>query len=278
MNAPGQAVNPGGPNIAAGGVQSVSGSSTSIPAIVNTLYAPVTTTTPIKIGNNVFPPGTYAVPQPTDAEVKRQTFTARFVGRYIVGPPRFSNQSATVHIYSNGKNVTSNQFLRGRAQVLILPPADPTASPTVNDPMAGRVAGLATLYPSNVLQSGNSIFLDLTNATGVASNDPTALDHGLPSHLAFHFDPVSGGAYSGPQFASNPSIQTDPISGAPIAVNEAALGPVGSFVGGGFVDIKYIPDAPHAGPHSLGSGQAIVTIQGVINTTGATYSLAKPIN
>ena len=36
----------------------------------------VTTTSPIKIGNQVFPPGTYAVPQPTGREIHRQLFTA----------------------------------------------------------------------------------------------------------------------------------------------------------------------------------------------------------
>ena len=38
--------------------------------------------------------------------------------------------------------VTSNQFLNGRAQVLLFPPADPTAKPTTDDPVAGQVAGL----------------------------------------------------------------------------------------------------------------------------------------
>ena len=60
---------------------------------VSKLYGPVTTTQPIKIGNNVFPPGTYTdVPQPTAAEIQRESFSIEFVGRYVIGPPRFSNR------------------------------------------------------------------------------------------------------------------------------------------------------------------------------------------
>ena len=57
-------------------------------------------------------------------------------------------------------------------QLLLLPPADPTASPTTNDPMAGQVAGLLSFFPANVLQSGSSLFAEITNLPGVASSDP----------------------------------------------------------------------------------------------------------
>ena len=143
--------------------------------------------------------------------------------------------------------------------------------------MAGKVIGLVSTFGSNFLQSGNVQFLDVTNVPGVASNDPSALDHGLPSHLAVTFDPVSGGLYAGPQFSTNPSVQTDPTTGAPIPVNPGALGPVANFQGTGLLDIKYIP-GPGRQTATSGSGEAIITIQGLINTTGATYALAKPIN
>ena len=65
---------------------------------------PVTTTTPITVGSQTFPPGTYSVPQPTPREIRRETFWMEFVGHYSVGAPRFSNQSATIHIYSNGRS------------------------------------------------------------------------------------------------------------------------------------------------------------------------------
>ena len=66
--------------------------------------------------------------------------------------------------------------------------------------MAGQVAGLLSLFPANALQSGSSLFAEITNLPGVASNDPAMLDHGLPSHLQFTLDPggVTGGVYSVP--------------------------------------------------------------------------------
>ena len=246
---------------------------------VKVLYSPVTTTSPIKVGNQVFPPGTYQVPQPTAAELRRQSFTARFVGRYFVGPPRFSNQAETIHIYSNGKNVTSNQFLRARAQVLLFPPADPNATPTTNDPVAGQVAGLVTFYPSNTLSTGNALFLDATNEPGVASNDPQALDHGLPSQLAVSFDALSGGIYAAPEFITTPAQVTDAATGAPIVpLPGASGGAVAIFsTGTGILDIRYVPDA-HPKPGTLGSGMAIVTVQALMNNSGTSYSQAKPIN
>jgi hypothetical protein len=250
-----------------------------IPGFLKILYAPVTTTSPIRIGNQVFPPGTYAVPQPTGAEIKRQRFTENFVGRYFVGPPRFSNQAATIQIYSNGKNVTSNQFLHGRGELLLFPPADPNATPSTNDPVAGRVTGLSTTFPSNVLSTGNALFLDLTNLPGVASNDPRALDHGLPSHLAFTFDALSGGIYSAPEFQTTPPVETNAVTGAPIfPLLGASGGAVSVFsTGTGVVDITYIPDR-HPRSGTLGSGVAIVTMQGLINNTGTLYAQNKRIN
>src|SRR5262245_60527430 len=178
--------------------------------LAQSLYAPITITTPVQVGSQVFPPGTYTVPQPTQEEVHRETFWSEFVGTYSVGPPRFANQAATIHIYSQGKSVTSNQFRNGRAQVLLFPPADPTATPTPLDPVAGQVAGLGSLFTTNVLQSGSVLFAEATNLPGVASNDPAALDHGLPAHLAFRIDPagVSGGMYSTPQFTTTPATVT----------------------------------------------------------------------
>ena len=64
---------------------------------------------------------------------------SQFQGTYTVGAPRFSNQASTIHIYSDGRSVTSNQFLNGRGQILFVPPSDPTATPTTLDPVAGQV-------------------------------------------------------------------------------------------------------------------------------------------
>ena len=76
-------------------------------SLVSQLYGPITTTSPITVGNQTFPAGTYAVPQPTAAEVRRETFWLQFQGTYTIGVPRFSNQSATIHIYSNGRSANS---------------------------------------------------------------------------------------------------------------------------------------------------------------------------
>jgi hypothetical protein len=247
--------------------------------LAGTLYAPITTTAPIQVGNKIFQPGTYSVPQPTHAEVARQTFWIEFVGRYSVGPPRFSNQAATIHIFSNGKSVASNQFQKGRAQVLLFPPADPTAKPTTEDPVAGQVNGLVSVFTSNVLQSGSVLFAEATNLPGVASNDPTALNHGLPSHLAFMIDPagVSGGLYSVPQFATTPATLVDPATGQPLTLQGGSGGAVAFNQGAGVLDIKYIPDNRlRAG--AVQSGKVIVRLQGLNNLTGVLNPLYKAIN
>jgi hypothetical protein len=158
-------------------------------SLVGQLYGPVTTTTPTTVGSQTLPPGTYSVPQPTAREVRRQTFWMQFQGTYTVGAARFSNQASTIHIFSDGRSVTSNSFLSGRAQLLIFPPADPTATPTTLDPIAGQVTGLMSAFSANVLQSGSVLFSEVSNVPGVASNDPSALDHGLPSQLQFLIDP-----------------------------------------------------------------------------------------
>jgi hypothetical protein len=248
-----------------------------VQSLVGSLYAPVTTTTSIQIGNQVFPPGSYPVPHPTTQEIRRESFTEDFVGRYYIGPPRFSNQASTIHIYSSGRNAASNQWLHGRSQILLFPPADPNAKPTTNDPVAGQVIGLVSAFPANFLQSSSYMIMDVTNIPGVASNDPKSLDHGLPAHVAWLWDPVSGGLYASPQFTTNPPVQTDPVTGQPVPLNGRSLGAVGFFNGAGVLDIQYVPDT-HPKPGTRGSGQAIVKLQGLINTTGATYSLAKPIN
>jgi hypothetical protein len=248
-------------------------------SLVGQLYAPVTTTTPITVGNQTFPAGTYAVPQPTPREVRRETFWLEFQGTYTVGAPRFSNQSATIHIYSNGRSTDSNASLNGRAQLILFPPADPTATPTTLDPIAGQVTGLLSVFSANILQSGSVLFGDVTNVPGVASNDPTALDNGLPSHLEFLLDPngVTGGVYATPAYATTPATVTDPATGQPVGSIGGNGGAVANTTGGGLVDIKY---SPTAGPHGavLQSGKVTVRVQGLLNTTGVLNPIYKGIN
>jgi hypothetical protein len=236
------------------------------------LHAPVTTTTTTTIGGQTFPPGTYNVPQPTPAEIGRQTFWMEFVGHYYVGAPRFSNQSATIHIYSNGRNVTSNQSSHNRGQVLLLPPADPNATPTTNDPMAGQVAGLLSMFPANALQSGSQFFGNITNRPDVPSNDPRLLDHGLPAHLQFTLDPggVTGAIYAVPAYTVTNNPQVSQAGGG-------SLGAVGFTQGAGVIDIRYLP-TNRLRDHAAQSGTAIVRVQGLLNTTGLTNPLYKGIN
>jgi hypothetical protein len=177
---------------------------------------------------------------PTPAEVKRQTFTARFIARYTVGPPTFSDRSATIHVWS--KDGGSDAFLRGKLNMVLFSPANPAATPTPGDPYANQVTGFVDLIPLNFLQSSAQLGLDLNTVPGPESN-PLA----LPTHLSWTVDTGAGiGAFS-----------------------VEALFPQGA----GILDIKWIPDShPLAGTE--GSGKAIVTFQGLIN-----YSqIASPVS
>ncbi len=247
-------------------------SATILQQAASVLFAPVTTTTTTTVGGVIYPPGTYPVPQPTPAEIRRETFWMEFVGHYSVGAPRFSDQSSTIHIYSNGRDVTSNQSLNARAQLLLLPPADPSASPTTNDPMAGQVAGLLSMFPANALQSGTSLFAEVTNLPGVARSDPTMLNHGMPAHLQFTLDTggVTGGVYSVPIYtvttAAGESSQIAGGSGGAVSIQ-----------GAGEIDITYIP-TNGLRDDARQSGTVIVRVQGLINTTGVTDPLYAGIN
>jgi hypothetical protein len=248
-------------------------------SLVNTLYGPVTTTMPVTIGGQTFPAGTYNVPQPTAHEFRREIFWVQFVGHYSVGAPRFSNQASTVHIYSNGRSATSNQFLNGRAQMILFPPADPTASPTTEDPVAGQVVGLFSAFTSNVLQSGDNLEAEITNLPGTASNDPATLQNGLPAHLQFLIDPggVSGGLYSTPAYQTTPATIENADTGQSIAATGGSGGAVAFNQGAGKVDILYIPTNRLRSGASQ-SGTVIVRMQGLINTTGTLNPLYAGIN
>jgi hypothetical protein len=175
--------------------------------------------------------------------------------------------------------VTSNQFLNGRGQLVIFPPADPTATPTALDPVAGMTTGLMSLFAANVLQSGSTLFSEVTNAPGVASNDPSTLDHGLPSSLAFQIDPggVSGGLFGTPDFTTTPATVTNATTGQPISLIGGSGGAVAYNQGAGIVEITYQPDNRlRAGARQ--SGTVVVRIQGLNPLTGVLNPLYKGIN
>jgi hypothetical protein len=188
------------------------------------------------------PPGT-----PSKREIHRQTFTARWIGQYTIGPPRFSDRVSTIHLF--GVAGGSNQFLKGKFQIALFPPADPGATPTPGNPYANQITGVAGLFAQNYLQSGALLVLDL-NAVPAPGSSPDA----LPTQLTWTYDSNTS--------ASNYSAPAGIVAGA------------GFTQGTGTLDIKYIPN-PHPQPGTMGSGMAIVTFQGLINTSGLVSAVSK---
>ncbi len=189
--------------------------------------------------NLLYGPNSATPMTPTPREVKRETFTARWIGQYTIGPPTFSDRASTIHAWS--KKGGSNQFHIGKFQMELFPPANPGAAPNPGNPFANRVTGLAALTAQNYLQSTAIVMLDLS-APAVPGADPRA----LPTHLSWTYDPSSAGAYTVPKQFSQ---------------------------GTGTLDIKWAPDA-HPLPGTLGSGKMIVTFQGLINAN----EIASPVS
>jgi len=191
------------------------------------------------------PPGT-----PTKREIHRQIFTARWIGQYTIGPPRFTDRASTIHLY--GVDGGSNQFLKGKFQIALFPPADPSATPTPGNPYANQITGVAGVFPQNYLQTGAALVLDLNAVPAPGSNAGV-----LPTHLTWTYDSNTS--------ASNYSAPSGIVAGS------------GFTQGTGTLDIKYIPD-PHPHPGTRGSGMAIVTFQGLINTSGLVSAVSKAIS
>ena len=188
------------------------------------------------------PPGT-----PTPREIRRETFTARWVGQYTIGPPRFSDRASTIHLYGTAGG--SNQFFRGKFNIAIFPPADPAATPTPGNPFANQITGVAALFGQNYLQSGSMTLLDL-NGTPAPGSSPDA----LPNRLSWTYDfNTSAGPYAAP----------------------GGVAPGSGFTQGtGTVQIHWIPD-PHPLPGTMGSGQVVLTFQGLINTSQIVSAVSK---
>jgi len=190
--------------------------------------------------NLLYGPNSATPMTPTPREVKRETFTARWIGQYTVGPPTFSDRASTIHAWSNSGG--SDQFLKGKLQMELFPPANPTAAPGPGNPFANRVTGLGALTPQNFLQSSATLLLDVDATPGMGSTKS-----GLPTHLSWTYDLSSAGAYTVPALFTQ---------------------------GTGTLDIQWIPAAhPLAG--TLGSGKMIVTFQGLINANGIASAVSK---
>ena len=190
------------------------------------------------------PPGT-----PTSQEIRRETFTARWVGKYTIGPPRFSDRASTIHLY--GVTGGSNQFYKGKFNIAIYPPADPSATPTPGNLFANQVTGTAALFGQNYLQSGSMTVLDL-HGTPAPGSSPDA----LPNRLSWAYDAnTSAGPYAAP----------------------GGVVPGSGFTqGAGVVDLHYFPDT-HPLPGTNGSGRVVLTFQGLINYSGIVSPVSKII-
>jgi hypothetical protein len=200
----------------------------------------------------LYPPGT---PQPTAAEVARESFVNKAVGRYTIGPGRFDTQSLTIHGF--GKASTSNVMLHNRFEFYIFEPSDPTKP----------VTGAINLLSQNYLQNAANLNLDLKGPTG------TEVD-GLPTHLYWSHDAASGTAFAGTGSAlpgySNFPANYFTSNGTLVSPLQQGLPPssVANWnLGVGDVTLKFIPDQhPVAG--SMGSGQVILVFRGLLNASG----------
>ena len=206
----------------------------------------------------LYPPGT---PQPTAAEVKRESFVAKGVGRYTIGPGQFDTQTITIHGF--GKPMTSNISRKMHFQFVVFEPTDPTQA----------VDGTINLVGGNYLQNSTDLILYLVGPTSSEVNGlPTSLyfttDANSPSSTAF--------AETGERFPRSRISRrtTSPSSGnlAPPPGSPGSLGPPTSVDNWGMAlgdaTFKYIPDK-HPSPGSLGSGTVIVELTGLRNYSGA---------
>jgi hypothetical protein len=210
----------------------------------------------------LYPPGT---PQPTAAEVARESFVAKAIGRYTVGAGRFNTQSITIHGY--GKSATSNMSLKMRFQFVIFEPTDP----------ALPVTGTMNFLGQNYLNNGSQMILDLKGPTGTEVN-------GLPTHLYWARDNASGGPFGGPGSAL-PAYGNFPSNyftsnGTLVSPLQQGLPPTSVDnwnMGVGDAAFKYVPDK-HPLPGTLGSGTVILVFRGLINASGAQSTADKNYN
>jgi hypothetical protein len=214
----------------------------------------------------LYPPGT---PQPTAAEIQRESFDFKGLGRYTIGPGRFSDQSITIHGY--GKPGTSNVSRRFHFQFLVSEPSSAAPSPVVY--------GTINFVAGNFLQNSADLIVDMVGPTGSEV-------HGLPTHL--YWVPDSNRSSSGP-FAQTgtvfPASGNFPgnyfnAQGVPVSPLNQGLPPtsVNNWdLGLGDANFQYIPD-PHPVKGSLGSGTVILVMHGLMNYSGAQSQADKNIN
>jgi hypothetical protein len=215
----------------------------------------------------LYPPGT---PQPTAAEVARESFIAKGAGRYTIGPGQFDTQTITIHGY--GKPMTSNISRTFRFQYQIVEPKNPALA----------VTGVISLVGGNFLQNSALQILDLQGPTGTEVNGlPTRL-FWIPDANASESTPFAGTGATLPGYSNFPTNYFLPSGAlAPPPGSPEGLGPPTSVdnwnMGLGSATFKYVPDQ-HPVPGSLGSGTVIVVLRGLDNYSGAQSQFDKAYN
>lgn len=214
----------------------------------------------------LYPPGT---PQPTAAEIQRESFDFRGIGHYTVGPGGFSQQSIKIHGY--GKAGGSNQSHRTYFQFAVIEPSASAPSPVVY--------GNMSLVGANYLQNSSLLIVDFVGPQGSEV-------HGLPTHLYWISDAnqSSSGPFAetGTAFPGRSNFPANYFNaqGVPVSPVSQGLPPASVNYWGlslGSVDFRYMPDA-HSVKGSLGSGTVIVTMHGLMNNSGAQSQIDKNIN
>lgn len=160
--------------------------------------------------------------------------------------------------------------------MVIFPPANPDTQPTTADPVAGQTEGIGTFFAANFLQSSSAVMLDVSTPPGTLANDPSILDHGLPSHLDYTLDVVGSGLYTAPDYTTTPLTTETNLSGTTIPFGTGVTGAVNFYGGTGVVDIKYHPTTRLANGGS--SGTCTVTVQGLNNLSKIFNALSPDIN
>ena len=216
----------------------------------------------------LYPPGT---PQPTAAEVARESFIAKGYGTYTIGPGQFDTQALVIHGF--GKPMTSNFSRRFHFQYQVTEPVN----------KAQAVTGVMSLVGGNFLQNSALQILDLIGPTG------TETSNGLPASLYFIPDAneTQATAFAGtgstlPGFENFPTNYfTASGALAPPPGSPGSLGPPTSVdnwnMGLGIATFKYIPD-PHPAAGSLGSGTVVVVLRGLLNYSGAQSQFDQQYN
>ena len=212
----------------------------------------------------LYPPGT---PQPTAAEIQRESFEFKGSGNYTIGPGGFSDQSITIHGY--GKPGTSNLSRRMHFQFLI-------TEPSATAPQQA-VTGAINLVAGNYLQNGADLVLNVAGPTGTEVN-------GLPTQLYWSFASQGSTAFAGtgqalPAFNNFPSNYFT-AQGVPVSPLSQGLSPTSVSnwsLGIGQMQLQYVPDH-HPQPGSLGSGTVVMVLHGLLNYSGAQSQADKNLN